>query len=54
MKYFPEKLCFTWVKQSYKNRELTPKELIMEIIRRAECAEEKKYLDCSSFRGTYK
>lgn len=41
MKYFPEKLCFTWVKQSYKNRELTPKELIMEIIRRAECAEEK-------------
>jgi len=33
---FPQKLTITWIKNQYKNKTLTPKELIDEIIRRAE------------------
>lgn len=36
MKYFPQKLTVTWIQQAYKNNELTPMELIDEIIKRAE------------------
>lgn len=41
MKYFPEKLSITWIKNSYKSGELTPLELINEIIRRSEETKEK-------------
>ncbi len=41
MKYFPDKLSIAWIKQAYKNNELTPKELIDEIIRRADSKKEK-------------
>lgn len=41
MKYFPEKLTLSWVKQAYKSKELTPYELTDEIIRRANAAAEK-------------
>lgn len=35
MKYFPSKLTITWIKNSYKAGELTPEELIEEIIKRS-------------------
>ena len=41
MKYFPEKLSMTWIRQAYKNNELTPEELIDEIIKRADSAKDK-------------
>lgn len=41
MKYFPEKLSITWIKNNYRSRELTPEELIDEIIRRADETKEK-------------
>lgn len=41
MKYFPKKLTIGWLKQVYKNKELTPYELADEIIRRAEVNKEK-------------
>lgn len=36
MKYFPEKLTVTWIKNSYQEGSLTPYELAEEIIRRSE------------------
>ncbi len=36
MKYFPEKLTFTWIKNSYQEGSLTPYELAEEIVRRSE------------------
>lgn len=36
MKYFPKKLTFTWIKNSYRQGSLTPLELTEEIIKRAE------------------
>ncbi len=41
MKFFPKKISLTWIKKSYDNNELTPEELIEEIIRRAEENAEK-------------
>ncbi|WP_294374446.1 allophanate hydrolase [uncultured Clostridium sp.] len=41
MKYFPQKLTITWIKNSYKSKELTVEELINEIIRRSEANKEK-------------
>lgn len=41
MKYFPDKLSITWIKKSYKSGELTPEELIDEIIRKADETKEK-------------
>lgn len=41
MKFFPEKLTYQWVKQAYDSGELTPKELVNEIIIRAEKTKEK-------------
>lgn len=41
MKYFPEKITLTWVRQAYKNNELTPYELVDEIIRRADAEKDK-------------
>ena len=41
MKYFPEKLSFTWIKKVYKSGELTPSELIDEVIRRAQTYSQK-------------
>lgn len=41
MKYFPKKLTFQWVKQAYDHNELTPTELVDEIIRRSEKTKEK-------------
>lgn len=36
MKYFPKKLTFTWIKNSYRQGSLTPLELTEEIIKRTE------------------
>lgn len=36
MKYFPERLTFTWIKNSYENGSLTPFELAQEIVRRSD------------------
>lgn len=41
MKYFPEKLSITWIKNSYRSGELTPEELIDKIIQRADETKEK-------------
>lgn len=41
MKNFPEKISITWVKQAYKNKELTPFELIDEIMKRVDLTKEK-------------
>ncbi len=41
MRYFPEKLTCTWLKNSYKSGELTPYELAEEIVRRA--ADKERY-----------
>ena len=41
MKYFPDKLSITWIKNSYQSGALTPEELINEIIRRADEMKEK-------------
>lgn len=40
MKYFPQKLTFTWIRNSYQSGNLTPTELVEEIVRRS-----KKYHD---------
>lgn len=40
MRYFPQKLTFTWIRNSYKEGSLTPKELAEEIVKRAESYEE--------------
>lgn len=36
MRYFPKQLTIQWIKQAYVNGELTPEELLDEIIRRAD------------------
>ena len=41
MKYFPEKLTFEWIRSSYDSGELTPSELIEEIISRSKKYSEK-------------
>ncbi len=41
MNYFPLKLTITWIKESYKNEELTPLALAEEIVKRAEANKEK-------------
>lgn len=41
MKYFPGKITLTWVRQAYRNNELTPYELVDEIIRRSNAAKDK-------------
>lgn len=59
MKYFPTKLTLSWIKNSYSSGELTPEELIQEIINRSENHKEyniwitkpsmdiiKPYLEC--------
>ena len=41
MRYFPPKLTLSWIKNSYNSGELTPEELVEEIIKRSE--EHKEY-----------
>lgn len=41
MKFFPKKLNLTWLNSAYKNGDLSPQELLEEIIRRAEETAEK-------------
>lgn len=41
MKYFPERLTMTWLFSSYDSKELTPRELIEEIIERSKKYEDK-------------
>ena len=36
MKFFPKKLSLKWINQAYDNNELTPYELVDEILKRAE------------------
>lgn len=36
MKYFPSKLTITWIRNSYQSGELTPAELMEEVIKRCE------------------
>lgn len=36
MTYFPDKLTFAWIKNSYENGSMTPRELAQEIVRRSE------------------
>ena len=40
MKYFPQKLTITWLRNQYKSEELTPLEVINEIVRRADQKED--------------
>lgn len=55
MKYFPEKITLTWVKQAYKNNELTPYELVDEIIRRADAEKDKNiWITSPSHELSYK
>lgn len=46
MNYFPLKLTITWIKESYKNEELTPLALAEEIVKRAEANKEKIFGLC--------
>ena len=41
MKYFPGRLNITWIKNCYADGSLTPRELIEEIIKRAELTKDK-------------
>lgn len=40
MKYYPLKMNINWIRQAYRNKELTPEELMNEIISRAEQTKE--------------
>ena len=48
MKFFPKKLSLKWINQAYDNNELTPYELVDEILKRAE-----EYLDSCSVKRAY-
>ena len=50
MKFFPKKLSLKWINQAYDNNELTPYELVDEILKRAE---EQEYLDSCSVKRAY-
>ncbi|MFI3167385.1 MAG: allophanate hydrolase [Bacillota bacterium] len=41
MTYFPNKLSITWIKQAYSANQITPAELLQEIIKRSEAVSDK-------------
>ena len=51
MKFFPKKLSLKWINQAYDNNELTPYELVDEILKRAEENKDKNLDSCSVKRA---
>lgn len=53
MKFFPKKLSLKWINQAYDNNELTPYELVDEILKRAEENKDKNIWIVAPSRDAY-